>query len=201
MAARDPRIDAYIARSADFARPILTQIRETVHAACPDVEETMKWSHPHFMYKGMLCGMAAFKEHCNFGFWKGSLIVAADGNRGTDALSQFSQIRKVADLPSRKVLAGYVKQAMKLNEEGAKAPARAKPKVKKELVVPEILTSALRKNTKARAAFEAFSPSHRKEYVEWITEAKTEATRDRRLATAIEWMAEGKPRNWKYMNC
>jgi uncharacterized protein YdeI (YjbR/CyaY-like superfamily) len=200
MATRDARIDAYIAKSADFARPILTYVREVVHAACPDVEETMKWSFPHFQYKGMLCSMAAFKEHCTFGFWKGSLI-AGSGGGDEKAMGQFGRITRLADLPSRKVLSGYIKKAMKLNEEGVKPPVRSKPKTPRELVVPETLATALQANEKARAAFEKFSLSHKREYIEWITEAKTEVTRNRRLETAIAWMAEGKPRNWKYMNC
>ena len=201
MGMRDARIDAYIAKSADFAKPILMHLREVVHAACPDVEETMKWSFPHFMYKGMLCSMASFKEHCAFGFWKGELIVANSGGAGESAMGQFGRITQLSDLPSKRVLSGYIKEAMKLNEAGVKAPTRSKPKVAKELVVPEDLAGALQSNPKARATFEKFSPSHQREYVEWITEAKTQATRQRRLATAIEWMADGKPRNWKYMNC
>jgi uncharacterized protein YdeI (YjbR/CyaY-like superfamily) len=200
MGTQDPRIDAYIARSAEFARPILTHIRKLVHATCPDVEETMKWSFPHFQYKGMLCSMAAFKEHCAFGFWKGALVIegAPEAERG---MGQFGRITRLADLPPPKVLTGYIKKAMKLNDDGVKTPARAKPKTPRELVIPDDLASALQGNHQAQAAFEKFSPSHKREYVEWITEAKTQATRSKRLATAIEWMAEGKSRNWKYMNC
>jgi uncharacterized protein YdeI (YjbR/CyaY-like superfamily) len=202
MGTRDARVDDYIAKSAEFARPILTYLRDLVHAACPDVEETMKWSFPHFMYKGMMCSMASFKEHCAFNFWKSALIVKTGGTAVEAAMGQFGRITQVSDLPSKKVLSGYVKEAMKLNEAGVKAPSRMKPKTPKaELVVPDDLASALQANQKARATFENFSPSHKREYVEWLTEAKTQATRARRLETAIEWMAEGKPRNWKYMNC
>jgi uncharacterized protein YdeI (YjbR/CyaY-like superfamily) len=201
MGTRDARVDAYIAKSAEFARPILEHIREIVHAACPDVVETMKWSFPHFDYKGIMCAMSAFKEHCAFGFWKGSLIVPGDAE-GEKAMGQFGRITKLSDLPSKKILTGYIKQAMKLNDEGVKSPSRTKPKAPKPaLVAPDDLTSALEANHAALATFEKFSPSNKREYVEWITEAKTEATRARRLQTAIEWMAEGKPRNWKYMNC
>ena len=196
MGSRDPRVDAYIAKSADFAKPILTHLREVVHSACPEVEETMKWSNPHFMYKGMLGGMAAFKEHCAFGFWKGSLILP---ERNDDkAAGHFGRITKIADLPPKKIIAGYVKEAMRLNEEGVKSPARTKPKTPKPVVVPEALAAALRKHAKARKTFEAFSPSHQREYAEWIADAKGEDTRQRRIETAIEWMAEGKARNWKY---
>jgi uncharacterized protein YdeI (YjbR/CyaY-like superfamily) len=201
VATRDPRIDGYIARSADFARPILAHLREVVHAACPDVEETMKWSFPHFQYKGMLCSMAAFKEHCAFGFWKSSLVLG-EGNDSDEAMGQFGRITKLGDLPSKKVLTGYIKKAMGLNEAGVKSPTRSKPKATKaELVVPDDLAAALEKDAAAHATFEKFSPSNKREYVEWITEAKTQATRTRRLETAIEWMAEGKPRNWKYLSC
>jgi uncharacterized protein YdeI (YjbR/CyaY-like superfamily) len=201
MGTRDERIDAYIARSAEFARPILKHLREVVHGACPEVEETMKWSFPNFMYKGILCSMASFKEHCAFGFWKGSLILNKEGDYTKDGMGHLGRLTKLSDLPSKKVLTGYIKEAMKLNDTGVKSPTRSKPKAPKEVVVPQDLTSGLSKNKKALATFEKFSPSHKREYIEWITEAKTEATRTRRLETAIEWMAEGKPRNWKYMNC
>jgi uncharacterized protein YdeI (YjbR/CyaY-like superfamily) len=202
VATRDPRIDAYIAKSPEFARPILTHLREVVHAACPDVEETMKWSRPHFLYKGLLCGMSAFKEHCAFGFWMGSLVVGKGDGETNEAAGQFGRITKLSDLPSKKVLTGYIKKAMELNEAGVKSPARSKEKAPKpEPVAPDDLAAALDRNPAARAAFDKFSPSHKREYIEWITEAKTAATRTRRIETAIEWMAEGKPRNWKYMNC
>ena len=201
MGTRDERIDAYIAKSAEFARPILVHLREVVHAACPEVEETMKWSFPNFMYKGILCSMAAFKEHCAFGFWKGSLVLKQEGDDARDGMGHLGRLTKLSDLPSKKVLTGYIKDAMKLNDAGVKSPTRSKPKRPKEVIVPHELTSALGQNKKALATFEKFSPSHKREYIEWITEAKTEATRTRRLETAIEWMAEGKPRNWKYMNC
>lgn len=199
MGTRDPRIDAYIAKSPDFAKPILTYLREIIHEACPDVEETMKWSNPHFDYKGVLAGMSAFKAHCAFGFWKGSLIVDPMTAAGEKAAGQFGRITKIEDLPPRRVIAGYVKEAMRLNEEGVKAPARMKAAKPKELVVPDELAAALKKNRKAQATFDAFSPSHKREYAQWIAEAKGEDTRKRRVATAVEWMADGKPRNWKYM--
>ncbi|HEX2121770.1 MAG TPA: YdeI/OmpD-associated family protein [Thermoanaerobaculia bacterium] len=197
MGTRDKRIDAYIAKSADFAKPILTHLRELVHEACPDVEETLKWSAPHFMYEGMLCSMASFKEHCAFGFWKGSLVVDDANGKSAEAAGHLGRITKLSDLPPKRVLVGYIKKAMALNEAGTKV-ARV-PKRAKALVVPDYLAAALKKNKKALATFEAFTPSHRREYVEWITEAKGEATRQRRLEQALEWMAEGKPRHWKYV--
>ena len=200
MSKKDPRVDAYIAKSPEFARPILTHLRELVHATCPDVEETMKWSFPNFMYKGMFCSMASFKEHCSFGFWKGSLIVK-DGKRETEkGMGHLGRITSMSDLPTKKVITDYIKTAMKLNDEGVKPPARVK-KPPRELIVPEDLAARLKDNKKARATFEGFSPSNKREYVDWITEAKTEATRVKRLETTLEWLAEGKVRNWKYTNC
>jgi len=201
MGTRSDRVDAYIAKSAEFARPILEHLREVVHSACPEAVEEFKWSFPCFMYQGMLCSMAAFKEHCSFGFWKSSLILGKDAAQTERSMGQFGRITRLSDLPADQVLTDYIHEAMRLNEAGVKAPNRAKPKVARELVVPDDLAAALQGNAAARASFERFSPSNKREYVEWLTEAKTEATRSKRLGTAIEWMAEGKPRNWKYMNC
>ncbi|HEY6066297.1 MAG TPA: YdeI/OmpD-associated family protein [Thermoanaerobaculia bacterium] len=195
MGKKDPRIDAYIAKSADFAKPILKHLREIVHKGCPGVEETVKWSMPHFDYRGApLAGMASFKAHCAFGFWKGSLIVPGS----SDAMGQFGRITSLSDLPSDKVLTGYVQKAAKLNEDNVKVPRPVKHP-KKEIPMPPDLAAALKKNAKARATYEGFTPSHKREYLQWITEAKAEETRQKRLGNAIEWMAEGKPRNWKYM--
>ena len=198
MPKKDPRVDAYIRKSAHFAQPILKHLRSVIHAACPEVEETVKWNMPSFMYKGILCGMAAFKGHCTFGFWKHALVVG-ERDQQNEAMGQFGRITSIADLPSDKILIGYIKKAMQLNDAGIRLPRTVKPK--KELVVPGDLTAALKKNGKAKAAFENFTPSHKREYVEWITEAKRDETRQQRLRTTIEWLAKGKPRNWKYMNC
>jgi uncharacterized protein YdeI (YjbR/CyaY-like superfamily) len=194
----DPRIDAYIAKAAAFARPILKHLRKVVHAGCPEVEETIKWGMPHFEYKGPLCGMAAFKQHCSFGFWKGELVIEGRA-KGAEAMGQFGRLTALADLPSEKLLVGYIRKAADLNEAGIKRPSPAKAKVKKALEVPDYFQAALTKNRKAQQTFEGFSPSHRKEYVEWITEAKREETRAQRIKTAIEWLAQGKSRNWKYV--
>jgi len=190
---RDPRVDAYIERSAEFARPILTHVRELVHEACPDVVETVKWGTPHFDYEGVLCGMAAFKQHCNVILWKASLVIGEGANQAGGPLRD---VTKLSDLPPDKALKDWIRQAAKLNEQGVKAPPTTKPR--KELAVPAELTKALSKNKKAAAAFERFPPSHKREYAEWIAEAKTAETRERRVATAVEWVAEGKSRNWKY---
>ena len=199
MATKDPRIDAYIARSADFAKPILKHLRKVVHAGCPDVVETLKWSMPYFDYKGVMCGMAAFKQHCAFGFWKSDLILEPGESAERSGMGSFGSIRSLSDLPSEKTLVGYVKKAAALNEAGVKAPGRTQPKKRKPLPMPDDFTAALKKNAKARKTFEDFSPSHRREYIEWIIEAKREETRKERLAKSIKWLAEGKARNWKYM--
>lgn len=202
MGTRDKRIDAYIAKSADFAQPILRHLREIVHEACPEVEETMKWSFPHFDYKGMFCSMASFKEHCAFGFWKGSLVIDAKENKSADAMGQLGRITSLHDLPPRQTLIGYVRKARELNDQGVKVPERSKPRAPKtELKVPSYFTAALKKNKKALATFEGFPYSKRKDYVEWVTEAKTDQTRERRLQTSVEWLSEGKSRNWKYERC
>ena len=201
MPKQDPRIDTYIAEAAEFAKPILRHIRQLVHRGCPDVEETLKWGMPSFLHHGILCGMAAFKHHCTFGFWKGSLIVGADGKTQEQAMGQFGRLTSLDQLPSDKIILGYIKEAIRLNEEGVKVPRRAQSKVKKEMIVPEYFLAALKKNKKAWATFAAFSYSHKKEYVEWITEAKAEETRQRRIKTALERLSKGKARHWKYENC
>lgn len=198
MATRDARIDAYIAKSPEFAQPILKHLRDVVHAAVPDVEETMKWSVPHFDYNGTMCNMAAFKAHCAFGFWKGTLVTG-NTEKAREAAGSMGRITSIKDLPPKKELIALVKKAAKLNEEGVKTPTRGSERVPKpELPMPADLAAALGRNKKAKAAFDAFPPSHRREYIEWITGAKGEDTRKRRVAQAIEWMAEGKSRNWKY---
>jgi uncharacterized protein YdeI (YjbR/CyaY-like superfamily) len=195
MTTKDPRIDAYIDKAAPFAKPILKFLRKAVHAGCPEVEETIKWSMPHFDFKGPMSGMAAFKEHCAFGFWKSKLIFG-DTGKGEEAMGHFGRITSLNDLPNEKTLIGYVRKAAELNEKGIKAWDRKK---RKPLPVPAYLTAALKTNSKARETFENFSPSQRRDYIEWITEAKREETRQQRLKTALEWMAQGKVRNWKYL--
>jgi uncharacterized protein YdeI (YjbR/CyaY-like superfamily) len=200
MPDKDPRVDAYIEKSADFAKPILTHIRKIVHKASPKVTETVKWGMPAFEYKGLVCGMAAFKEHCTFGFWKQSLLEQGAFSTEKTAMGSFGRITSKRDLPPDAMLVKLVQQAVELNERGIKVE-KTKPAAKKELVVPDYLTAALKKNKAAQKTFDNFPPSCKKEYVEWITEAKTEPTRDKRLATTIEWLAEGKRRNWKYEKC
>lgn len=201
MPAPDPRVDAYIARSAEFARPILSHLRAVVHAACPEVEETIKWGMPHFMYHGILAGMSAFKAHAAFGFWKGRLVAEAMGvtasGKAQEAMWDFGRITSIRDLPPKRELVRWVKTAMRLNEQGVKRPLKHRTP-RKPIPVPEDLAKALRRDARARATWGKFSPSHRREYLEWITEAKTAPTRARRLATTLAWLAEGKMRNWKY---
>ncbi|MET0752573.1 MAG: YdeI/OmpD-associated family protein [Pyrinomonadaceae bacterium] len=200
MGKRDERVDAYIAKSADFAKPILEHLREIVHRASPEIEESWKWSFPNFDYKGIVCSMAAFKQHCSFGFWKASLMSDPEKllTNSREAMGQMGQIRSLADLPPDDVLIAYIKEAVELNEKGVKLPSKAKTAEKKPLEIPDYFVSALEGNEKASGTFENFSYSNKKDYVEWITEAKTEETRNKRLATAVEQMAEGKTRHWKY---
>lgn len=193
----DPRVDAYIANAQPFARPILERLRALVHETCPEVEETIKWSSPFFLYRGLFCHMAAFRQHCAFGFWKWKQVVGADGDDG--AMGEFGRLATLSDLPPKKVLTGYLRKAMALNEAGVPAATHGRHASRKPpLDVPADLAAALQRDAKARATFDAFSPSHRREYVEWIVEARREETRAKRLATTLEWLAEGKPRNWKY---
>ncbi|MEA2488532.1 MAG: hypothetical protein QOH21_324 [Acidobacteriota bacterium] len=200
MPKTSPEVDRYIENAAPFAQPILTRIRKAFHKGCPDLEETMKWGVPHFDYKGVLGNMAAFKQHVGWGFWKAKLM--SDPHGILDAKTERtamggSKVTDVKNLAPEKVLVEYVREAARLNEEGVKVerPKRA-PAAPAE--VPDDLAAALEKNAKARAAFEQFPPSHRREYIDWITEARQEATRQKRLTQAIEWIAEGKSRNWKY---
>lgn len=203
MGKKDPRVDAYIERSQDFAKPILKHMRKLVHKGCPDVVETIKWGAPFFEYEGVLACMASFKQHATFGFWKGALIEGIEKVKGAEvkeAMGQFGRITSVKELPSEKAFVDLVKKAVKLNVEGVKHPTRAKTgKPKEDIPAPDYFLKALRRNKDAQKTFESFSPSHKREYLEWIIEAKTEATREKRIEQAIEWMSEGKSKNWKYM--
>ncbi len=208
----EPKVDAYINRAKPFAQPILEHLRELVHKACPQVEETIKWSRPFFEYKGVILGnMSAFNAHCSFGFWGeeiGAVLREAkavqDGAMGT-----LGKITTVKDLPADKQMLAWLKQSKGFIDRGEyTSPIAARVVKKREakeepkpvLESPELL-AALKKNKKAAGTFAAFSPSCKKEYVEWITDAKREETRDKRIAQAVEWIAEGKQRNWKYQNC
>lgn len=195
MPSTDPRVDAYIANAAEFARPILTHLRRLVHESCPEVAEDIKWRMPFFSYKGPLAGMGAFKAYCAFGFWKGTLVVPGRA-RDAGGIGQFGRLTTIADLPPASQLKAYIRKAAALNDSGVKVERRPRPK--KPLRTPPALAAALKKNARARAAFDAFSPSHKREYVEWIVDAKTEETRSKRITTAVDWIASGKSRNWKY---
>ena len=195
MAKKDPRVDAYIQNAQPFARPILTYLRKIVQTGCPHCEEAIKWKMPFFDYKGPVCFMSAFKQHAAFGFWKGKLLF---GKEHGGAMGHFGRLTSIKDLPTEKELIGYVRKATKLNEHGIKK-TRPKSITNRRVVVPQDFKSALTKNAKARKAFENFSYSHKKEYVQWITEAKRVETRQRRLKTAIQWLAQNKPQNWKYL--
>jgi uncharacterized protein YdeI (YjbR/CyaY-like superfamily) len=202
MGTFDTRVDAYIEKSADFARPILNHLRGLIHMASPEISETIKWGFPHFDYKGTVCSMASFKQHCAFGFWKSSLLPDPHHllNSGAEtAMGQFGRICTLDDLPEDEIMIEYIKNAVMLNEAAVKVPQKRKPaSASIDLEIPDYFMEALSKNPLAHAAFEEFSNSHKKEYLEWITEAKTEQTREKRMATTLLWLSEGKSRNWKY---
>lgn len=197
MGKKDPRVSAYILKAPPYARPILKYLRKTIHAALPGVTETIRWQSPHFDCRGPICYMAAFKNHCAFGFWKSRLIFA-DEDASAEAMGQFGRIASMADLPSKKELSRYLRKAARFNETGVKSVA-SRPARKKKLKVPADLKSELRRNAKAGKAFENFSYTNRKEYAEWISGAKRPETRRRRLATALQWIAQGKVQNWRYL--
>jgi uncharacterized protein YdeI (YjbR/CyaY-like superfamily) len=202
MGTKDKRIDAYIAKSQDFAKPIMENIRKLIHKTCPEVTETIKWGMPSFEYKGPFLGFAAFKKHFALGFWKAALMKDSKILTGKDAkgsMGNLGRIESINDLPKDTVLVKWIKEAMKLNDDGVKFVRAEKPKhERKEYTMPDYFQKELNKNKKANQTFEGFSPSHKREYLEWIIEAKSVDTRNKRMETAIEWLQEGKSRNWKY---
>ena len=195
----DPRVDAYIEKAPPFAQPILAHLRKVVHRTVPDVRETMKWSTPHFDYKGMFCGIAAFKRHVAFGFWKAGLMKDHLPAGGLSAAGQFGKIATLEDLPSDRELARILKIAKQLNDDDVKAPPMRKAGPRPVLEAPADLLAALAKNKQAKATFDGFPPGQRREYIAWVTEARQAATRAKRITTAVEWIADGKIRNWKYV--
>jgi len=196
----DSRVDTYIEKSADFAKPILTHLRNLVHQASPELKETIKWGCPFFDHQGPVCQIAAFKQHCAFGFWKEKLMVDPHQilNQQPDTAGSIGRITSLEDLPAEEILIQYIQQAIALNQTGTKAPAKPKAKVSAPMEVPGEFSARLLENPLASVHFEKFSPSQKKEYLSWFEEAKTEATRAKRIATALEWISEGKTRNWKY---
>ncbi len=203
MGIHDPRVDSYIAHSAPFARPLLEHLRALVHASCPEVEEDIKWSMPFFIYRGSpMCQIAAFKQHCAFGFWRHKDVLGDKEESDAQGMGQFGKISTLKDLPPKKAFSASIKKAMAAIETGGK-PKRPKSAPKPAPSVPDDLAALLaqKKHAAARKAYDSFPPSAQREYVEWITEAKTEATRQKRIATTLEWLAEGKRRNWKYESC
>jgi uncharacterized protein YdeI (YjbR/CyaY-like superfamily) len=196
----DSRVDAYITKSADFAKPVLEYLRKIVHEAAPMITETIKWGFPFFDYKGPVCQMAAFKQHLAFGFWKVALLndPAKVIKRGDASAGSLGRITSLADLPSKEILVDLIHQAIALNEKGEKVAKKPVPAERAKLETPQYFIDFLSKDSKAIAEFNRFSPSQKREYAEWIIEAKSDATRQKRMETALEWIAEGKTRNWKY---
>jgi uncharacterized protein YdeI (YjbR/CyaY-like superfamily) len=201
MAKKDKRVDEYISTAGDFAKPILIHLRNLIHETCPGTEEKIKWGFPHFDYKGMMCSMAAFKNHCAFNFWKFSLMKDSKelSEKNESAMGHLGKITDIKDLPTDKRMIGWIKEAMALNDNKVKLPERKKKPSNMEIEIPIDLQNALNKNKIAAEIFNNFSNSHKKEYTEWINEAKSGETRNRRIVTTIEWAAEGKSRNWKYI--
>lgn len=204
MGKKDPRVDAYIAKQGPHAQPILKALRAIAHETDPDIAEDIKWGAPAFMHNGIVFIMAGFKAHTAVNFWKSAMIIGAKTRRATDdqGMTQLGRMTSLEDLPPKKVIAGYIKAAIQLNEGGVATPKPAKAAAARKrapLRTPPSLSQALARNAKAKATFDNFSPSHKREYIQWISEAKTAETRDRRIEQALGWMAEGKPRNWKYM--
>lgn len=199
MPRTDPRVDAFIETKAAFAQPILRHIRAAVHRACPDVEETLRWSMPSFTYKGqILCQMAAFKAHATFGFWRSKEVTGTPD--AESAMGQFGRLTSIADLPDDATLDALIRKAAGLIDSGTKAPRPLKHP-KPALGLPEDLAAALAAHPLAQATYDGFPPGQKREYVDWVTEAKRPDTRARRITQAVEWMAEGKRRNWKYESC
>jgi uncharacterized protein YdeI (YjbR/CyaY-like superfamily) len=196
----DSRVDAYIAKSADFAKPILEHVRKLVHEAAPSITETIKWGFPFFDYKGPLANMASFKQHCSFGLWKAGQLNDPKGYLQKDEPSagSFGKLTSLADLPPDDVLIDFIKQALALNENNVKPPEKKPAAPKAAIDMPVDFADLLACNPKANAVYEQFSPSHKREYLEWIIDAKTDATRQKRMQVAIEQIVEGKSKNWKY---
>ena len=195
-----PQVDAYIARAAPFTQPILKKLRVLFHKACPQIEEAIKWGMPHFLHKGNVAGMAAFKAHVAFGFWKRKLMSDPHRlyTRDSQSFMNASRLTEVSQLPADAILLSYIREAVRLNVEGVKTPT-AQKQPRKPLPVPPDFKKALAAHPNAQATFDAFAPSCRREYIEWITGAKQRGdARQRRIASALEWLAQGKQRNWKY---
>lgn len=194
-------VDEYINKAQPFAQPILHHLRKLVHEACPDVDEKIKWGMPSFEYFGLMCGFAAFKQHCTFGFWRAALMkdkMLMNNAKSEVAMGHLGRITTLNDLPDDKKIKAYIKEAMKLNKDGIKI-IKTKPSAVQELIIPDELARQLKKNVKCLKIFENFSITNKRDYVDWISEAKTEATKNKRIQQSLEWISEGKPRNWKYM--
>jgi uncharacterized protein YdeI (YjbR/CyaY-like superfamily) len=202
----NPKVDAYIAKSQAFAQPILSHIRELLHKACPDVEETIKWSMPFFQVRGVILGhMASFKQHCSISLWGPEMnaILNADGLHSEDGMGSLGKITSLKDLPADKKMLGYYRHAAELIVTGQRTKSLVRPRKapKPAPEVPAELSAALKKNKAAAKVFSNFSPACKREYVDWIADAKRPETKEKRVAQAVEWIAEGKQRNWKYQNC
>ncbi len=199
----DARVDAYIQRAAEFAQPILVEVRSRVHQACPQVVETIKWGFPHFTHNGkIVCSMAAFKAHCAVGFWQRDVLKIAGSDR--TAMGDFGRVTRLQDLPTKRAFAALIKTAVKNIDDGTDKPVAKKAVVRRDpdsIAAPDDLLSAIKRNRAAQKNWDGFSYSHRKEYVEWITKAKRPETRARRISEAVTMMEAGQSKNGKYERC
>ncbi|HXP02721.1 MAG TPA: DUF1801 domain-containing protein [Stellaceae bacterium] len=198
MGTQDPRVDAYIAKSAEFAQPILRHLRAVVHEACPTVEETIKWQMPHFLYGGILCRMAAFKHHCAFGFWKEAQLMTGANDQSVEAMGHFGRLTSIEDLPVRRLLKTLIRRAMTLSDARDASPTRPKARRRPPPKPTAYFLDALKGRSAALATYRRLSPYGQREYIEWLRDAKRPDTRARRLATALTWLSQGKSRNWQY---
>jgi uncharacterized protein YdeI (YjbR/CyaY-like superfamily) len=197
----NPQFDDYIAKSADFAKPVMEYLRKIIHETCPEVEEVMKWGNPHFDYKGdMMCILAAYSKHCSFSLYKAELMgdpKLIESVKAGKKMGYMDKITSLTDLPEKAVLVAYIKEVMTLNEAGVKK-ARPKSETPQVIETPDYFNEELATNPLAKEIFESKSASFRKDYLIWITGAKTEATRQTRMEQSLEWIAEGKGRFWQY---
>lgn len=202
----DSRVDAYIEKAAGFAQPVLAHLRKLMHQACPRATESVKWGMPFFVQHGVILGhMAAFKNHCAFGFWGPEMkkVLAKNGLDSSSSMSSLGRITGLQDLPADKLLLSCMRHAAELVESGERKKSIERPSRsrKGKVQVPPELTAALKKNKAAAKAFQEFSPSCQREYADWVAEAKRSETKQTRLKQALTWISQGKSRHWKYQNC
>ena len=187
---RNPKVDAYIDKQQDFAKPILKHVRKLAHEALPRAEEALKWGVPYFTVNGKnAVGMAAFKKHA-------SVMVCSTETAG-GGMGNFGKLTDVSQLPGDEELIRQFRESA----EAVQSPETSQPKTKPVLAMPDDLASAIADTPSAQEVFDGFTDAQRRDYIEWVMSAKRQPTREKRVATAAEWIGEGKKRNWKYEKC